>query len=55
MKEAIICGANYRRIGRIWHLDENLPIFWDIKAWISHYEAANTLAEAIAKIASTAN
>ena len=27
MKEAIICGANYRRIGRIWHLDENMPIF----------------------------
>lgn len=22
MKSAIVCGANYRRIGRIWHLDE---------------------------------
>ena len=55
MKEAIICGADYRRIGRIWHLDESMPIFWDIKAWISHYESANTIDEAIAEIASTAN
>ena len=55
MKEAIICGANYRRIGRIWHLDENMPIYFDIKAWISHYEDAHTVDEAIAKIASTAN
>ena len=30
MKSAIICDANYRRIGRIWHLDEAMPIFWDI-------------------------
>ena len=55
MKSAIICGVNYRRIGRIWHLDENLPIFWDIRQWISHYESANTLAEAIVKIAARAN
>ena len=55
MKLAIIRGANYRRIGRIWHLDEAMPIFWDIKAWISHYEDAHTIDEAIAKIASTAN
>lgn len=55
MKSAIICDANYRRIGRIWHLNEAMPIFWDIKAWISHYEAANTISKAIAKIASTAN
>ena len=27
MKSAIICGANYRRIGRIWHLDEAMPIY----------------------------
>ena len=54
-KSAIICGANYRRIGRIWHLDENLPIFWEIKAWISHYEPANTLAEAVEKIVAMAN
>ena len=51
MKSAIICDANYRRIGRIWHLDENLPIFWDINKWISHYESANTVNEAIKKIA----
>ena len=55
MKSAIIYGANYRRIGRIWHLDENMPIFWDKRQWISHYESANTIDEAIAKIASTAN
>ena len=55
MKSAIICGANYRRIGRIWHLDETMPIYFDIKAWISHYEDAHTIDEAIAKIASTAN
>ena len=53
MKSAIICDANYRRIGRIWHLDENLPIFWDKRQWISHYESANTVNEAIKKIAST--
>ena len=55
MKEAIICGANYRRIGRIWHLDESMPIFYDVRQWISHYESANTIDEAIAEIASTAN
>ena len=51
MKSAIICDANYRRIGRIWHLDEAMPIFWDIRQWISHYENANTIAEAVEKIA----
>ena len=55
MKEAIICGADYRRIGRIWHLDESMPIFYDIKQWITHYESTNTIAEAIGKIAAMAN
>ena len=55
MKEAIICGADYRRIGRIWHLDESMPIYFDIKAWITHYESADTLTEAIRQIANTAN
>jgi|GEM_PF-2184077 len=55
MKSAIICDANYRRIGRVWHLDENMPIYWDIKKWISHYESANTISEAIKKIATIAN
>ena len=50
MKSAIIYDANYRRIGRIWHLDENMPIFWDVKKWISHYDSADTLAEAITNI-----
>ena len=36
MKSAIICDINGRRIGRVWHLDETMPIFWDIKKWISH-------------------
>ena len=53
MKSAIICDRTGRRIGRVWHLDENMPIFWDIKKWVSHYESANTLAEAIDGIAST--
>ena len=52
MKSAIICGADYRRIGRIWHLDESMPIFWDKRQWISHYESANTIADAVGKIAS---
>ncbi len=55
MKSAIIYDRNGRRIGRIWHLDEAMPIFWDIKQWISHYESANTIAEAVGKIASTAD
>ena len=52
MKSAIICDRTGRRIGRIWHLDENMPIFWDKRQWISHYESANTLSEAVEKIAS---
>ena len=55
MKSAIICDVKGHRIGRIWHLDETMPIFWDKKQWISHYESINTLAEAIRKIANTAN
>ena len=55
MKSAIICGADYRRIGRIWHLDENMLIYFDIKAWISHYESANTVSEAIEEIAKVAD
>ena len=55
MKSAIICNRTGRRIGRIWHLDEAMPIFWDVKAWISHYESANTLAEAVERITSTVN
>ena len=55
MKSAIICDAHGQRIGIIWHLDENMPIFYDIRQWISHYESANTLSEAVKKIASTAN
>ena len=50
MKSAIICDRTGRRIGRIWHLDENMPIFWDVKKWISHYDSADTLAEAITNI-----
>ncbi len=55
MKSAIICGADYRRIGRVWHLDESMPIYYDIKQWITHYESTNTIAEAIGKIVAMAN
>ena len=55
MKSAIICNAHERRIGRIWHLDENMPIFYDVRQWISHYERANTIAEAVRQIAVMAN
>ena len=55
MKSAIICNAHGQRIGRIWHLDENMPIFWDKRQWISHYESANTISEAVGKIASATN
>ena len=55
MKSAIICERNGRRIGRIWHLDEAMPISWDKRQWISHYESANTIEKANAKIASIAN
>ena len=55
MKSAIICDVKGRRIGRVWHLDENMPIFWDKRQWISHYESASTIAEAIGKIVNTAN
>ena len=53
MKSAIICDRNYRRIGRIWHLDESMPIYWDKRQWISHYEYAHTISEAVGSIAST--
>lgn len=51
MKSAIICDRNYRRIGRIWHLDENMPIFWDLHNWRSHWEMANTITSAVERIA----
>ena len=55
MKEAIIYNRSGRRIGRIWHLDEAMPIFYDIRQWISHYEAANIISEAVRKIVSFAS
>ena len=39
------------RLGRIWQIDENQPIFWDLNNWRSHFESAHTLTEAIEKIA----
>ena len=55
VRSAIICGIDGRRIRRIWQLDENMSIFFDIKQWISRYEAANTIGEAMEKIANTVN
>lgn len=49
-KSAIICDVDGCRIGRIWHLDENMPIFWDRRQWISRYESANTISEAVDQI-----
>ena len=49
-KSAIICGNDGCRIGRIWQLDENMPIFWDKRQWISHYESAKTITEAVEKM-----
>ena len=53
MKSAIICDVKRRTIGRIWHLDESMPIYWDKRQWISHYEYAHTISEAVGSIAST--
>ena len=55
MKSAIICDCTGRRIGRIWHLDESMPIHWDKRQWISHYESDNTLSEVVRKIVSFAS
>ncbi len=52
MKSAVICDRTGRRIGRIWHLDENMPIFWDLQNWRSHFETANTITSAVEKIGS---
>ncbi|MEM7590466.1 MAG: hypothetical protein AAF383_02900 [Cyanobacteria bacterium P01_A01_bin.83] len=54
-KSAIICDVDGCRIGRVWQLDENMPIFYDIRQWISHYESTNTISEAVNKIASKNN
>ena len=43
-------GDNDSRLGRIWQIDENQPIFWDLNNWRSHFEAANTVTEAIERI-----
>ena len=45
-------GDDDSRLGRIWQIDENQPIFWDLNNWRSHFEAANTVTEAIEKIVS---
>ncbi|MEM8828965.1 MAG: hypothetical protein AAGE96_06355 [Cyanobacteria bacterium P01_G01_bin.19] len=51
MKSAIICDAKGRRIGRIWHWDDEQPICYDINNWRSHFEMANTITSAVEKIA----
>ena len=43
-------GDDDSRLGRIWQIDENQPIFWDLNCWRSHFEAANTVTEAIERI-----
>ena len=54
-KSAIIYGIDGCRIGRIWQIDENMPIFWDINTWRSHFEMANTITSAVEKIAGTSD
>lgn len=51
MKSAIIYHLDGCRIGRIWQLDESMPIFWDLYNWRSHWEMANTITSAVEKIA----
>ena len=52
-KSAIIYDVEGRRIGRVWQIDENYPIFWDKKDWVSRFDAANTITEVIERIACT--
>lgn len=35
-KSAIIYGIDGRRIGRIWQLDDDRPICYDLNNWRSH-------------------
>ena len=50
-RSAIICDVDGCRIGRIWHLDDEQPICYDINNWRSHFEMANTITSAVKKIA----
>ena len=50
-KSAIICDVEGRRIGRIWHLDDERPICYDNNNWRSHFEMENTITSAVEKIA----
>ena len=55
MKSAIICSIDGCRIGRIWQIDDERPICYDINNWISHWEMANTITSAVEKIADVVN
>ena len=50
-KSAIIYGIDGCRIGRIWQIDDERPICYDINNWRSHFEMANTITSAVEKIA----
>ena len=54
-KSAIIYGIDDCRIGRIWQINENMPIFWDLHNWQSHFEMANTITSGVKKIAGIVN
>ncbi len=54
-KSAIIFNTDGQRLGRIWQIDENSPIFWDLHIWRSHFETANTITSAVEMIASTSD
>ena len=53
MKSAIIYGIDGCRIGRIWQLDDDRPICYDLNHWRLHWEMANTITSAVEKIAGT--
>ncbi len=49
-KSAIIYDLDGCRIGRVWQLDDERPICYDLNNRRSHFEMANTIASAVEKI-----
>ncbi len=55
LKSAIIYDLEGRRLGRLWLIDDDRPICYDLKNWRSHFEMANTITSAVEKIAGTSD
>ncbi|MGV2828159.1 hypothetical protein [Myxosarcina sp. GI1(2024)] len=49
-KSVDVYDADGIRLGHLWQLDENDPIYWSRKQWVSHFKAANMIAEAIEQL-----